>query len=202
MHSGEDHCRVQANQPANQQHPNHPTTKLTKPHRHRSHIQSKLVNQSNADATTLRSHPSHLHLHLHTQIPTALLYKQTDTMRLLTHNLLQCNKKGVTRGYPLGISAEAVEVRETEFNGEFLVHMLAKLNWKAFVQAANALKVGEGLPEALTPEHAQDEAFLKLLHHALLEVTVVTGELTCPESGRKFPINKGIPNMMLNEDEV
>jgi multifunctional methyltransferase subunit TRM112 len=123
-------------------------------------------------------------------------------MRLLTHNLLQCNKKGVTRGYPLGITTTEVEVRETEFNGEFLVHMLAKLDWAAFIQAANALKVGEGLPEKLTPEHSQDEAFLKLLHHALLEVTVVSGELICPESGRKFPINKGIPNMMLTEDEV
>jgi len=26
--------------------------------------------------------------------------------------------------------------------------------------------------------------------------------LICPESGRKFPISKGIPNMLLNEDEV
>ena len=123
-------------------------------------------------------------------------------MRLLTHNLLQCNKKGVSRGYPLGLTTTTVEVRETEFNGEFLVHMLTKLNWPAFIQAATVLEVGEGLPEKVTPEHAQDEAFLKLLHHALLEVTVVTGELICPESGRKFPISKGIPNMMLNEDEV
>jgi multifunctional methyltransferase subunit TRM112 len=31
---------------------------------------------------------------------------------------------------------------------------------------------------------------------------VEEGTLVCPESGRKFPINKGIPNMLLNEDEV
>lgn len=36
----------------------------------------------------------------------------------------------------------------------------------------------------------------------LLEIDVVNGELICPESGRKFPINNGIPNMILNEDEV
>jgi hypothetical protein len=26
--------------------------------------------------------------------------------------------------------------------------------------------------------------------------------LTCPETGRKFPVTKGIPNMLLHEDEV
>ena len=36
----------------------------------------------------------------------------------------------------------------------------------------------------------------------LLEVEVIEGELECPESGRKFPIKKGIPDMRLNEDEV
>jgi len=31
---------------------------------------------------------------------------------------------------------------------------------------------------------------------------VLTGELECPESGKVFPIKKGIPNMLLDEDEV
>ena len=31
---------------------------------------------------------------------------------------------------------------------------------------------------------------------------MIEGTLECPESHRKFPINKGIPNMLLNEDEV
>jgi multifunctional methyltransferase subunit TRM112 len=33
-------------------------------------------------------------------------------------------------------------------------------------------------------------------------VEVVEGCLVCPESGREFPIKDGIPNMLLNEDEV
>ena len=48
----------------------------------------------------------------------------------------------------------------------------------------------------------QYEMFLRKVHHALLEVTVVEGHLECPESGRKFPIENTIPNMLLNEDEV
>jgi multifunctional methyltransferase subunit TRM112 len=34
------------------------------------------------------------------------------------------------------------------------------------------------------------------------QVEVINGELVCPESGRKFSISKGIPNMLLNEDEL
>jgi uncharacterized protein YbaR (Trm112 family) len=34
------------------------------------------------------------------------------------------------------------------------------------------------------------------------QVEVISGELVCPESGRRFSISKGIPNMLLNEDEL
>jgi len=33
-------------------------------------------------------------------------------------------------------------------------------------------------------------------------VNIITGALVCPESGREFPITDGIPNMVLNEDEL
>lgn len=47
-----------------------------------------------------------------------------------------------------------------------------------------------------------DEAFLRAFHHALLEVHLEEGHLVCPETGRRFKVAKGIPNMLLNEDEV
>jgi multifunctional methyltransferase subunit TRM112 len=47
-----------------------------------------------------------------------------------------------------------------------------------------------------------DVDMLKELHHLLLEVHVLEGHLVCPESGRRFPIKDGIPNMLLHEDEV
>jgi multifunctional methyltransferase subunit TRM112 len=47
-----------------------------------------------------------------------------------------------------------------------------------------------------------DEALLKAVHHALMDVHVIKGFLVCPESARKFPVTQGIPNMLLNEDEV
>lgn len=34
------------------------------------------------------------------------------------------------------------------------------------------------------------------------QVGLEEGSLVCPESGRKFPVVRGIPNMLLNEDET
>ena len=74
------------------------------------------------------------------------------TMRLLTHNMLRCNAKGVTSGYPLQIEIArdpatgehvdgAVQVSEAEFNPEFLVRTLPKLEWAPFVEAARQIGV-------------------------------------------------------------
>lgn len=43
---------------------------------------------------------------------------------------------------------------------------------------------------------------MKKLHEVLLEIEIIEGDLECPESGRKFPINNGIPNMLVNDEEV
>ncbi|KAK1947128.1 Multifunctional methyltransferase subunit TRM112 B [Phytophthora citrophthora] len=125
-------------------------------------------------------------------------------MRLITHNLLMCNKKGVKSGYPLNIEAEEVEIVACDFQAAFVRKMLTKLDWSAFLVGAKALKLSDDLPEALpsAEEGATDEDTLRKIHHALLEVHVKQGKLLCPESGRAFPIIDGIPNMLLNEDEV
>ena len=58
------------------------------------------------------------------------------------------------------------------------------------------------LPAEVTAEDLATEVLQRKLHHALLEVELVEGFLLCPETGRKFPVTKGIPNMLLHEDEV
>ena len=50
-------------------------------------------------------------------------------------------------------------------------------------------------------EMLKNEDLLKKLHHILLEIEVMEGDLECPETGRKFPIKNGIPNMLVTEDE-
>ncbi|KAI5069230.1 hypothetical protein GOP47_0015531 [Adiantum capillus-veneris] len=122
-------------------------------------------------------------------------------MRLLTHNMLSCNIKGVTNGFPLAIEATTVETKEVDMNPDFLRHIFPKLEWKAFRDASHSLGVDD-LPEQVDPDMLLDEEFLRRFHHALLEVHLEEGVLICPETGRRFPVSKGIPNMLLNEDEV
>lgn len=37
-------------------------------------------------------------------------------MRLVTHNLLRCNVRGVSKGYPLRIEAEKTEILDSAFD--------------------------------------------------------------------------------------
>lgn len=110
--------------------------------------------------------------------------------------------KAVKVGFPLDIVVVKTEVAEADFSEEFLQRMIPRLDWPAFVQAANKLGVGADLPATAPTEGETNTTVLQAIHHALLEVEVVEGELVCPETKRKFPITNGIPNMLLNEDEV
>ncbi|XP_046836257.1 multifunctional methyltransferase subunit TRM112-like protein isoform X1 [Vespa crabro] len=98
--------------------------------------------------------------------------------------------------------AKDIKVSEVDFNSEFIARIIPKLDWITLWKAAESIgHVGE-LPQNLIEDYEKNEDFLKKVHHVLLEVEVINGDLLCPESGRKFPINDGIPNMLLNEDEV
>ncbi len=97
-----------------------------------------------------------------------------------------------------------MKVREVDYNSEFVSKLLPKLDWAEVCRAAASIdQLGDLKPEDVEkPGHESDEEFLKKAHHVLLEVEVINGELICPETGRSFPISDGIPNMLLNEDEV
>eukprot|EP00112_Aurelia_sp_Birch-Aquarium-sp1_P026121 Seg906.10 transcript_id=Seg906.10/GoldUCD/mRNA.D3Y31 product="Multifunctional methyltransferase subunit TRM112 B" protein_id=Seg906.10/GoldUCD/D3Y31 len=128
--------------------------------------------------------------------------KSTRTMKLLTHNMLTSNIKGVKNGFPLGIEATNVEMKDVDFNPEFITRMMPRLEWNALVETAQKLGHGEDMPPLVTDDLKSDEEFLRKVHHILLEIEIVEGNLICPETGRKFPVSKGIPNMLLTEDEV
>ena len=85
------------------------------------------------------------------------------------------------------------------------------------------------VPKEPIEGYEHDEKFLRKMHHVLLEVRtcpspvspanqanassaqlcpafpqvdVLEGTLQCPESGRLFPISRGIPNMLLSDEET
>ncbi|KAI0086811.1 Trm112p-domain-containing protein [Irpex rosettiformis] len=121
-------------------------------------------------------------------------------VRLITHNLLACHAKGcTTNNFPLKLQDVVVEVREAEFNADFLRGFLPRIEWTALVNAAKEL--GDTSLPLEMPEMVDDE-FLKNLHHVLLEIHVDEGAMVCPNCGHKYPIMNGIPNMLLAEHEI
>ncbi|XP_050671944.1 multifunctional methyltransferase subunit TRM112-like protein [Leptidea sinapis] len=124
-------------------------------------------------------------------------------MKLITHNMLTSKcLKGVVTGYPLAISATNIKVTEVDFNPDFIVRIIPKIDWEVFWKAADSIGHSDGLPQTVESKLHDNNDFLKKVHRVLLEVEIDEGHLTCPESGRQFPITKGIPNMLLTEAEV
>eukprot|EP01018_Ginkgo_biloba_P005001 Gb_41238 [translate_table: standard] len=122
-------------------------------------------------------------------------------MRLLTHNMLSCNIRGVTKGFPLELEVGSFVTKDVPFNADFLKNIFSKIEWKALHDAAKKMGADD-LPEQAEVSMLEHEDFLKRFHHALLELHLEEGALICPETGRRFPVSKGIPNMLLHEDEV
>ncbi|XP_035209133.1 multifunctional methyltransferase subunit TRM112-like protein isoform X1 [Stegodyphus dumicola] len=126
-------------------------------------------------------------------------------MKLLTHNFLtsKCLKR-VNVGFPLGIVVKEVQEVKVDFNADFISKMIPKLDWDVVYTAANTVGLGcaNEIPKSVSPNFENDEEFLRKAHHVLLEVELMSGELVCPETGVKFPVSNGIPNMLANEDEV
>ncbi|XP_030567695.1 multifunctional methyltransferase subunit TRM112-like protein [Drosophila novamexicana] len=124
-------------------------------------------------------------------------------MKLSTYNFLTSMAiKGVKVGYPLKLTINKKDVIESEFNPVFIERLLPKLDWSAVYGAAQVAELAEDIPAAQPENIAENEQLLQRLHHLLFEIDVLEGQLECPETGRIFPIADGIPNMLLNEDEV
>ncbi|CAF4908502.1 multifunctional methyltransferase subunit TRM112-like protein [Pieris napi] len=124
-------------------------------------------------------------------------------MKLITHNMLTSKcLKGVVTGYPLSINATNINITEVDYNPEFITRIIPKLDWEVLWRAADSIGHSDGLPQTIEPKFEENNEFLKKAHRVLLEVDIEEGNLVCPESGRRFPISKGIPNMLLTEAEV
>ena len=112
-------------------------------------------------------------------------------MKLYLHNLLQDNtEKGSF--FPLKIEASDVQDTPVEYNAETVDRYVKRLDLPALVGACKDLGIEFEPPADL--QNMTDEQ-KRQMHHVLFEVEVVTGELVSP-SGRRFPIVKGVPDMI------
>lgn len=91
---------------------------------------------------------------------------------------------------------------DVSFNPDFIARVIQKLDWNVVYNAAKSVNMCDDLPSELMENYENNNEFLKKAHRVLLEVDVISGDLVCPETGRKFPISEGVPNMLLKEDEV
>ena len=134
-------------------------------------------------------------------------------MRLLTHNYLMSNVKGTEKGFPLNIEATKIECEESPIDESFVTTLLPKIDYVALLSATRqiASMCIPPLPElpgelsfavGESSKFTLDEGLIKNLHRVLFDVHVVDGHLVCPDTGRRFPITQGIPNMVLHEDEI
>ena len=121
-------------------------------------------------------------------------------MRLLTHNLLQCNVRKCATS-PLTVRPTQTEIIESEFDPKFIISMLHKLDYKVLFDTSELLGLFL-IPATFTQTDLEDLNFLKAVHDLISDFHVLEGCMECPKCSRVFPIQKGIPNMLLNKDEA
>ncbi|XP_055373426.1 multifunctional methyltransferase subunit TRM112-like protein [Condylostylus longicornis] len=124
-------------------------------------------------------------------------------MKLFTYNFLTSKgMRGVQKGFPLKLNIVKKEVVETEFDANVIQKIIQKMDWPTVLAVADQVGLAENIPKEVNEDILGNHEILKKIHHLLLEIDIVEGNLQCPETGRLFPISDGIPNMLLNEDEV
>ena len=115
-------------------------------------------------------------------------------------------------GYPLNIEVTTIRCEESPVDKEFVLNLLAKVNYPALQKAVQQMNPHcdpplPELPESLDVSDTEglknlDDAIIANLHRVLFDVYLVEGWLVCPDTGRKFTVKEGIPNMILHEDEI
>ncbi len=129
-------------------------------------------------------------------------------MRLLTHNAMRNNSDAAKgKGWPLQITAIEVRVDDASEIGSdsereisFVRGILGMLDWPTLVKGSSQLGLTT-LPPTLSDDMAKDPEFLRALYHVLMNVHLVKGMLTCPDTGREFPVTNGIVDFTMEEDE-
>jgi multifunctional methyltransferase subunit TRM112 len=112
---------------------------------------------------------------------------------------------GGMSNFPLKVQLAEVEnaivQKESEFSAERILHLLPKLDWPALKKTASEMGIAE-LPDAIPENPKDDVAFLKSVHDLILDIHILEGALVCPHCARAYRIHKGVPNLLLNEDEL
>ena len=126
-------------------------------------------------------------------------------MKLSTHNLLVCNKNTCInneKNYQLIMKASKVNTVKSDFDEEKTKLFFDKMNKKALNEGCKDLNISKFDLEKIKEEQMQDKNVLEYLHNILFEVEIEEGNLVCANCGREYMIKRGIPDMVLKDDEI
>ncbi|KAL3231373.1 Multifunctional methyltransferase subunit TRM112 [Nakaseomyces bracarensis] len=129
-------------------------------------------------------------------------------MKFLTTNFLKCSVKGCDTSndnFPLSYGGcQLVQDSSIDFNPEFLINVLDRVDWPAVVRVARELG-NDQLPEQKPAFEVGEEgvfsedqlAVLTDLHTLLMQTSIVEGEMKCRNCGHTYYIKNSIPNLLL-----
>lgn len=120
-------------------------------------------------------------------------------MKFLTTNFVRCAVKScdATEGsFPLTFQNCKLELEEQEFDPEFIISMLERLEWSAIVQVAANLG-NNSLPAQKPDNIDQNEVMLKDLHSLLMETQIIEGEMVCRNCQHIYYIKNSIASFLL-----
>ncbi|SCV69654.1 BQ2448_1048 [Microbotryum intermedium] len=143
-------------------------------------------------------------------------------VRLITHNLLSCPSKlcSYPTNFPLSFrNVSRIELIDQDFNEDFVRGFLSRLEWDALRTSAQQSggwykpelgdqQLGDTSLPTERPEFDDPQAvpldLIQKLHHVLLEIVVMEGEMVCPSPacGHIFRIKDSIPNMVRSQKET
>lgn len=124
-------------------------------------------------------------------------------MKFLTANFVKCAVKSCdssSDSFPLSFQECELAQDEVEYNPEFIVHMLDRVDWDALVQVAADLgntTLPKTKPDSLDPIMEDDQPILKDLHTLLLETQITEGKMVCRNCNHIYYIKNSIPNFLL-----
>lgn len=133
-------------------------------------------------------------------------------MKLFTHNLLMCNKKGCTiNNFPLKIKCNDSNIVKFEYDEELIKKTLKKLDLPALTQACKDVNFNYdhkqiGIHkfdfETLSNEDINSKDNLEYINHVIFEIRINDALLICNNCAREYKIWQGIANMVLHEEEL
>ena len=129
-------------------------------------------------------------------------------MKFLTTNFLKCSVRtcdSSNDSFPLkydGSKCQLVQDESIEFNPEFLLNILERVDWNAVLTVAadlgnNALPPNKPNFPNLEELNENNLAVLKDLHSLLIQTSIMEGEMKCKNCGHIYYIKNSIPNLLL-----